>query len=267
MKNPSILFIGAGRMAKAIIAGLHKTSRDQIEKVYVSNRSNPKRLQFLAEKFGVIKVQHWSEAVKDVDVIVLAMPPEQHEAILEQLKDYVKNQFIVTIAAGIGPSFLEARLPSNSAVGWIMPNIAAEVGHSISLYTYGKAVTERHKSQMSLLVNSIGKAQLCTEQDIHNLTAVTGSAPAFLYLFVESLIDMTEKLGVTKETSQKLVTEMVIGSAEMLRAGKSPEDLREQVTTPGGATAEGLNILSSGGFQQLIQEAIVATNKKAKGNN
>ncbi|OAS85291.1 MULTISPECIES: pyrroline-5-carboxylate reductase [Metabacillus] len=267
MKNPSILFIGAGRMAEAIIAGLHKTSRDQIEKVYVSNRSNPKRLQILAAKFGVITVQHWSEAIQDVDVIVLAMPPEQHETILEQLKNYVDNQFIVTIAAGIGPSFLEARLPSNSAVGWIMPNTAAEVGHSISLYTYGKAVTERHKTQMSLLVNSVGKAQLCTEQDIHNLTAVTGSAPAFLYLFVESLIDMTEKLGVTKETSQKLVTEMVIGSAEMLKAGKSPEDLREQVTTPGGATAEGLKILSNGGFQHLIQEAIVATNKKAKGNN
>ncbi|MGM0875298.1 MAG: pyrroline-5-carboxylate reductase [Bacillota bacterium] len=265
MKNPCILFIGAGRMAESIIAGLHKTSRNQLEKVFVSNRSNSNRLQKLEEKYRVIPALHWREVIEEVDVIVLAMPPEEHESILEQLKQYVTNQFIVTIAAGIDPSYLEERLPSNVAVGWIMPNTAAEVGHSISLYTYGKFVTETNKKQMVRIVDSIGHSQLCTEQDIHDLTAVTGSAPAFIYLFVESLIDITEKLGVTKEISQKLVTEMVIGSAEMLRSGKSPEELRAQVTTPGGATAEGLTILNNGGFQQLIQNAIIATNKKAKG--
>jgi pyrroline-5-carboxylate reductase len=88
-----------------------------------------------------------------------------------------------------------------------------------------------------------------------------------MYLFVESLIEITEKFGVSKEISHKLVTDMVIGSAEMLRAGKSPHELREQVTTPGGATAEGLSILTNGGFEKLIQDAVLATNKKAKGTN
>jgi pyrroline-5-carboxylate reductase len=267
MNKSSILFIGAGRMAEAIISGLYKTSQNQIEKVFVSNRSNPVRLQKLEEKYGVMPARHWSETIEEVKVIVLAMPPEEHESILKQVKQFVTNQFIVTIAAGIGPSFLEERLPSNVAVGWIMPNTAAEVGHSISLYTYGKNVTETNKKQMLQLVDSIGKSQLCTEQNIHELTAITGSAPAFIYLFAESLIEITEKLGITKEISQKLVTEMVIGAAEMLKAGKTPEELREQVTTPGGATAEGLTILYNGGFQHLIHEAVIATNKKAKGIN
>jgi pyrroline-5-carboxylate reductase len=264
--NSAILLIGAGRMAEAIISGLHKNNQQTFKKVFVTNRSNPSRLQSLSNMYGVHPVREWSEVIKEVSVVVLAIPPQEHEKILNKLKDVVTDQFIVTIAAGIGPSFLEARLPENQAVGWIMPNTAAELGHSISLYTYGKYVTETNKNQMVELVDSIGTSQLCTEKEIHDLTAVTGSAPAFLYLFVEGLIEITEKYGVSKEVSQKLVTEMVVGSAEMLRAGKNPNELREQVTTPGGATAEGIALLKNGGFEKLLQEAIIATNKKANGS-
>lgn len=264
MENSSILFIGAGRMAEAIIAGIHKISNKKFEKVYASNRSNSDRLQVLADTYGVIPIHDWNEIISKVDIIVLAIPPQEHEIIVKKLNQVMTNQFIITIAAGIGPSVLEEWLPAK-AVGWIMPNTAAEIGHSISLYTFGKFVTESHKNQMLQLVDSIGPSQFCTEKEIHELTAVTGSAPAFMYLFVESLIEMTGKFGVSKQISQKLVTEMVIGSAEMLKAGKSPRELREQVTTPGGATAEGISILMSGGFTELIQKAVVATNKKAKG--
>jgi pyrroline-5-carboxylate reductase len=261
----SILFIGAGRMAEAIMSGLFKKSDEQISHIYVSNRSNPERLNELSIKYKANAVQDIEQIIKTVDVIVLAMPPAEHKDILKRINPYITNQFIVTVAAGIGPAYLEDNLPTNTPVGWIMPNTAATIGHSISLYTYGNFVSEKNKKQMELLVNAIGASQYCTEQQIHDLTAVTGSAPAFVYLFVETLIKFTEKMGVSSEIAEKLVNEMVIGSAEMLKGNLSARELREQVTTPGGATAEGIKVLQNGQFSQLIQQAIIATNKKAKG--
>ncbi|WP_226666622.1 pyrroline-5-carboxylate reductase [Metabacillus litoralis] len=263
--KPSILFVGAGRMAEAIISGLQNKKHDQIKDIFVTNKSNPTRLKELESKYGVIPKNQLIDRITQVDIIVLAMPPKDHEEVLKNIYPYITNQLIITIAAGIGPEHLEKRLPKETAVGWIMPNTAAEVGQSISLYAYGHFITDTHKQQMELIVNSIGASQYCSEEEIHKLTAITGSSPAFLYQFVESLISMTEELGMTKDVAQKLVTEMVIGSAEMLKTGKLPSDLREQVTTPGGATAEGLKVLKMGNFEQLIKNAVIATNKKAKG--
>ncbi|WP_268921769.1 pyrroline-5-carboxylate reductase [Metabacillus schmidteae] len=266
MKN-SILFIGAGRMAEAIIAGLITSSHEQINSIYVSNQKNTERLQELATKYQVQPIDNYDDIIEKVDMIVLAMPPSEHEGVLNKLKHLITSQFVVTVAAGISPSFIERYLPGGTAVGWIMPNTAAMVKHSISLYTYGSSVSEKHHMQMELLVNSIGTSLYCSEEEIHNLTAITGSAPAFLYLFVESLIEQTEQYNVSRETAEKLVKEMVFGSVEMLKGNYSPKELREQVTTPGGATAEGIKILRTGNFVELLQEAVIATNKKAKGEN
>jgi pyrroline-5-carboxylate reductase len=103
-----------------------------------------------------------------------------------------------------------------------------------------------------------------TEQQVHDLTAVTGSAPAFLYSFVEALEKSALSFGITKEQARKLVLEMVIGSAAMLEKHRDPAQLREQVTSPGGATAAGLSILAENHFDDVIHRAIEATNKRAK---
>ncbi len=223
------------------------------------------RLHEMATKYQVLLIEKVEDVIEKVDIIVLAIPPSAHDEVLKKIKPFISRQFIVTLAAGISPSHLENKLPNGTAVGWIMPNTAAMVGHSISLYTYGRFVTETNHKQMKLLVHSIGTSHYCTENEIHDLTAVTGSAPAFFYLFVETLIEQTEKYGVPKEIAEKLVKEMIIGSAEMLKRNMSPQELREQVTTPGGATAVGLKVLKNGQFVQLLQEAVTETNKKAKG--
>ncbi|MGQ4664202.1 pyrroline-5-carboxylate reductase [Metabacillus halosaccharovorans] len=266
MEN-SILFIGAGRMAEAIIAGLKTSSREQINSIYVSNQKSVERLKELVMKYQIQPIETFDDIIDKVDLIVLAIPPSEHEAVLNKLSPYITSQFIVTVAAGISPSFMEKFLPERTAVGWIMPNTAAMVGHSISLYTYGTFASEKNHVQMELLVNSIGTSQYCSEEEIHNLTAITGSAPAFFYLFVEALIDQTKCYNVSRDIAEKLVKEMVNGSVEMLKGEYSPKELREQVTTPGGATAEGINVLRSGNFIDLLQQAVIATNKKAKGEN
>ncbi|MED1559834.1 pyrroline-5-carboxylate reductase [Bacillus paramycoides] len=261
-----ILFIGAGRMAEAIFSGLLKTSKEYIEEIIVSNRSNVEKLTQLQTQYDISITTDWKQHIKSVDTIVLAMPPAAHEQLLKELFPLLTDQFVVTVAAGIGPSYLEERLPQGTPVAWIMPNTAAEIGKSISLYTTGHSVDETHQETLQLLLKGIGTSQSCTEEEVHQLTAVTGSAPAFLYHFAEGLIDATKSYGIDEETAKHLVIQMIAGSAAMLQQNQDPAVLREQVTTPGGSTAEGLKVLYENNFSEVIQQAIEATNKKARGN-
>ncbi|PED06625.1 pyrroline-5-carboxylate reductase [Bacillus pseudomycoides] len=265
-KKHRILFIGAGRMAEAIFAGLLKTSNEHIEEIIVSNRSNIEKLEQLEKKYDISITNNWKQYIKNVDTIVLAMPPAAHEQLLAELSPFLTHQFIVTVAAGIGPSYLEEKLPQGTPVAWIMPNTAATIGKSISLYTMGHFVNEEQQETLQLLLKGIGTAQFCTEEEVHQLTAVTGSAPAFLYHFAEGLIEATKSYGIDEATAKHLVIQMIAGSAAMLEQEQNPAILREQVTTPGGSTAEGLKVLYENNFSKVIYQAIEATNKKARGN-
>ncbi|PAM94503.1 pyrroline-5-carboxylate reductase, partial [Flavobacterium sp. IR1] len=177
--------------------------------------------------------------IDKADSILLACPPSAHDQLLEDLSPRINGQFVITVAAGVDPTFLEARLPNKTPVAWVMPNTAASVGKSMSIYTYGQHVKEAHKEQLRIILNSIGASEQLTEDQFHNLTAVTGSAPAFLYYFTEALQVAAAEYGLSQNQAEKLVQEMVIGSAEMLKTYKDPALLREQVTSPGGATDAG----------------------------
>lgn len=265
LKKQRILFIGAGRMAEAIFAGLLKTSKEYIQEIIVSNQRNEEKLQQLKQTYGVSITKDWKQHITAVDTIVLAIPPATHEQLLAELSPLLTHQFVVTVAAGIGPSYLEEKLPQGTPVAWIMPNTAATIGNSISLYAMGQFVDSEQQETLQLLLKGIGTAQLCTEEEIHRLTAVTGSAPAFLYHFAESLIETTKNYGIDEATAKHLVIQMIAGSAAMLQQEQDPALLREQVTTPGGSTAEGLKVLYEYNFSKIIQQAIEATNKKARG--
>ncbi|HWO98902.1 MAG TPA: pyrroline-5-carboxylate reductase [Bacillus sp. (in: firmicutes)] len=265
MKKQRVLFIGAGRMAEAIVAGLLKTGSSKIEEIIMSNQGDEQRLKRLKQRYGVTTTHNWHFEVANSDVIVLAAPPAAHQELLAELSGFLTGQFVVTIAAGIGPSFLEESLPLHTPVAWIMPNTAAMIGQSISLYAMGSSATDEHKKVLHMLLKGMGESQECTEEEIHRLTAITGSAPAFFYQFAEHLIDAAKGYGVEEKIAADLVVQMLYGSALMLKKEKQPAALRDQVTTPGGATAEGLKVLVENEFGDLVQKAIEATNKKALG--
>ncbi|MGD6815934.1 pyrroline-5-carboxylate reductase [Metabacillus sp. 84] len=263
MKKPVILFIGAGRMAEAMIAGLTAKKSGEISKIIVSNQSNILRLDRLKRQYEAETALNWQEKVQEADVIVLAVPPEEHKDVLPKLKNLISDQLTVTIAAGIGPSKLEKAL-SGTAAAWIMPNTAAQVGQSISLYCTGGtplSVLQRHS--LELLLDAIGDSEECTEEEIGMLTAITGSAPAFIYLFAEVLIEKAVEYGISESKAELLVSSMVSGSSAMLKNTGNPASLREQVTTPGGSTAEGLELLQERGFVSMIKDAVTTVNKKS----
>ncbi|MGG1684787.1 pyrroline-5-carboxylate reductase [Pseudalkalibacillus sp. NRS-1564] len=259
MKKSNILFIGAGRMAEAIFSGLKQSGN--MGTITVTNQSDQKKLDDLRKTYDV-ETGVWQDVISEHDIVILAMPPAAHPAVLKELADRVTNQFIITVAAGIGPSILEASLPGRPTA-WIMPNTAADIGESISLFTCGNHVTEDHREALQVILDAIGESEELSEKQIHDLTAITGSAPAFVYHLAESLEKTAASYGLTADVARKLVVHMIYGSASMLKDGRDAGELRDQVTTPDGATAAGLDVLRKGDFSQLLHEAILAVNDKA----
>ncbi|WP_347338315.1 pyrroline-5-carboxylate reductase [Tumebacillus amylolyticus] len=264
MRKQRILFIGAGRMAEAIFAGVLRTQKDYIEEIVVANRSDLARLHAMRDQYGVSVTTDWRDAVAKADVVLLAMPPQNHRDVLTQLAPYIKGQLVMTVAAGIGIGLLEETLPAGTPVVWIMPNTAAGIGESITLFTCGRHVEDKQRDVLNMVLAGIGEAVECTEQQVHDLTAITGSAPAFLYRMVEELELSAQGYGMAPETARRMVAQMIYGSAAMLKTGADPADLRDSVTTPGGATAAGLRVMDERRFSEMMQGAVEATNARAR---
>ncbi|SFT04598.1 pyrroline-5-carboxylate reductase [Marininema halotolerans] len=264
MKKVNVLFIGAGRMAEAIISGLLKRQREKINQIVVTNRSNRERLEEIEGRYGVTVAQSWQEHVPKADVILLAMPPDYHPEVLTSLAPHIQDQLVATVAGGMGLHRLEKRLPSGTAVAWLMPNTAAHIGESISPYTLNAHVTAEQKVMVEMMVEGIGKGVACSEQEVHDLTAITGSAPAFIYRIAELLEESARDVGMPAEQAHQLVAQMIYGAGKMLIEGEDPAYLRDQVASPGGSTAAGLGVLEKRGLRDIMREAVQATNERAR---
>jgi pyrroline-5-carboxylate reductase len=273
MHTKRILFIGAGRMAQAMISGMIEdmTSslnrgkpRDHVEwNITVSNRANAERLAEVQQRFGVHTTADWQDKAANADVIVLAIPPGEHPNTLAELATIVQNPFIITVAGGIGISPLEKALPAGTPVAWVMPNTAASIGQSMTLFTCGTSTTQAHRDMLGCILQGIGPVQECTEQQIHDLTAITGSAPAFLYRMAQEMNSLAVGFGMSEASARNLVAQMFYGSACMLNSMEDPAILEDEVTSPGGSTAAGIQVLEASNFANLVREAVLATNRRA----
>lgn len=265
MTQVRVLFIGAGRMARAMISGMIR-QRGAIDwEIHVANRSNSVRLAELVETFRVTAVRDWQTTASQADVIVLAMPPDEHQPVLRELAKLVrKDQLVASVAAGIGVSGLQAALPQGTQCAWMMPNTAAGIGESMTLCAIGDSVTEVHRHRLLEILHGLGLSFVCTEQQVHDLTAITGSAPAFAFQFAKALEDSATQFGVDLHDARHLVGQMMLGAAKLILTGQDPLALAAEVTTPGGATAAGLAVLEEAQFTTHLQAAVDATNRKAR---
>ncbi|WP_246367007.1 pyrroline-5-carboxylate reductase [Paraliobacillus salinarum] len=255
-----VVFIGAGRMAQAIIAGLTKQS-DWL--IVVSNNGNVNRLEEMEQKYGVQTTDSWKEEIFDADVIVLAIPPEAHDSVLKELALFIDKQFVITVAAGIGPSDLEKSLPEQTPVAWLMPNTAASKGKSITLCAKGTQMEQVHEDMLEKILSSIGTAEIVSEEQVHTLTPITGSAPAFVYQMANNLVQSAKEAGISEQQARKLVADMIAGAASMLQTEEDPQDLINQVATPGGVTAEGLEVLEQHDFNSMMKQVIKACHDRS----
>ena len=218
--NQSIGFIGGGNMAEAIIGGLRKT--DQDFQIRVTNRANHERIQRLVDKYS-IKATEFQELVENSQVLIIAVKPKDVHVVLKHLKNYsLENKLIISIAAGIPLKVFNKYLPGVAVIR-AMPNTSTAVLHSMTGLVRGETISQEQAEIAEQIFSAIGRILWIPEEKMNALIALSGSGPAYFYLFTESLIQAGVQLGLSEEEAELLARETLIGAGKMLtESEKSP---------------------------------------------
>jgi len=265
MNEIKITFIGGGNMGEAMLSAILKKGLSTPQAISVSD-INEARRQYLGHEYSVAVMSSNRLAVTKGDVVVLAIKPQNLAGVMAELSGQLKStQLVLSIIAGARINTLRLGL-KHSRVVRAMPNMPAQVGEGISVWTATAEVTEQQREWVSSMLGAMGKAiYVDDEKYIDMATAVSGSGPAYFFLMVESLVDAAVRIGLPYDIAQKLVLQTILGSGRVIqRSGKSPAELRRMVTSPGGTTAEALSQLEKGGFHDLVMQAVSAAYDKAK---
>jgi pyrroline-5-carboxylate reductase len=252
-------------MGEAIIAALISKKLCKPANIAVSDISEPRR-QYLKQKYGVAVTADNTEAVKNKDVVVLAVKPQNISEVLAGLKDSLKtDQIILSIAAGVRIATISNGV-GHSKVVRSMPNTPAQIGLGISGWTATKDVTDKQKEMARTILGAMGKEiYFDDENTIDIVTAVSGSGPAYVYLFAEALIQGAVGLGLKPKDAETLVLQTMLGAAQLMnQSDKSPAELRRNVTSKGGTTERALQTFEQSDFAGIVAKAVIAAYQRAK---
>ena len=260
--NPSIGFIGGGNMAEAIIGGLRKTDQDL--EIRVTNRANHERIQRLVDKYR-IKATEFQELVEDSQVLIIAVKPKDVQIVLKHLKNHsLQDKLIISIAAGIPLKVYNKHLPGVAVIR-AMPNTSTAVLHSMTGLVRGETISQEQAETAERIFWAIGRILWIPEEKMNALIALSGSGPAYFYLFTESLIQAGVQLGLSEEEAEMLARETLIGAGKMLtESEKSPAKLREEVTSPNGTTYAALSVFKEDKLVQIVMKAAQACVRRAE---
>ncbi len=253
-------FIGGGNMAEAIIKGLLDVSA---EKVVVSDRSR-ERLDYLRERYGIRTTGDNREILSLSDVVVLAVKPQDMEALVEEIRGAITGEhLIISIAAGIRLSYLAERLDTQRLIR-VMPNTPAFVGEGMSVLSPAEGTGKEDLERAADIFRSVGKVLVLGEEKMDAVTALSGSGPAFFAYFLESMVEAGVRAGLDASDALTLVLQTASGTVKMLAEGRTPAGLKEMVTSPGGTTAEGLYRLDRNALKAAVKEAVEAAARRAE---
>lgn len=251
-------FIGGGNMAEALIKGIIGAKLYKARKIYVSDISK-QRLSYLAKEYKVKTFENNGEAAA-ADVVLLCVKPQNMTETLNSIKDSLgAKTLVISIAAGVKTGKICSVL-GDRAVVRVMPNSPALIAEgAIALFANERGKEELEKAKK--IFSAVGKVTIVDNEDlIDAVTAVSGSGPAYYFLLMEEMIKTAIRLGLDKETAKELVLQTAKGAAllasEAAEKGEEPQQLRNKVTSPGGTTQAALEVLASGKFSALIDDAI-----------
>ncbi|SFI58608.1 pyrroline-5-carboxylate reductase [Thermoflavimicrobium dichotomicum] len=266
MKEKKFTFIGAGSMTEAILAGLLEKNKILRQNITILNKSNKIRLQKLLQTYGLTKPQQIGEAIRHSDVVVIAVKPKDVEDALLKWREYIhEKQLVISVAAGISTSYIESLLQANIAVIRAMPNTSCTVGLSATAICSGKWSTEQDMQLAKEIFSAIGMVVSVKEEMMDAVTGLSGSGPAYFYYMVEALEQAGIRAGLQPDTARQLTLQTILGAAHMLaETGKKPTELRQEVTSPGGTTMAGLEVLSKYQLDQAVIEAVLRAKERSQ---
>jgi pyrroline-5-carboxylate reductase len=260
-----IAFIGGGNMGEAIVASLLGKKLCKPKDISVSELIGARR-DYLREQYDVSVTDNSKEAVSGKDVIVLAVKPQNIGDALAALKGNLKpGQLVLSIAAGVTIKTIKNGLAHDTIIR-SMPNTPAQIGLGITGWTATKETTDEQKAWARTILGAMGKEiYFDNEAALDMVTAVSGSGPAYFYLFAETLIQAAVNLGLDIKDAETLVKQTMLGAAHLVNASEKPvAELRRNVTSKGGTTEQALKVFEESGLAAIVDKAVAAACRRAK---
>jgi pyrroline-5-carboxylate reductase len=258
-------FIGGGIMAEAIIRGILDKGLVETGDIVVSDIST-ERLSYLKERYNVVTTSDNRSAAERAEIVTLAIKPVTLPEVMKGLKGCLQpEQLVLSIVAGATVDKIRQGLDHKKVIR-AMPNMPAQIGEGITMWTATGEVKEDDREKARSILGALGKVVFAQDEKyIDMATAVSGSGPAYVFAIIESLTDAAVHIGLPHDLARELVLQTLSGSSHLAqKSGRHPAELRNQVTSPGGTTAEGLLQLEEGGLRALLARAIIAGYEKSK---
>ena len=263
MLNKKITFIGPGAMAEAIIAGLLRKKLANPGNIIASGPREERGTE-LSRKYAIKTTTDNAAAASEADVVVLSVKPQRLSEVMKGLKGIRPEALILSVIAGASMKKIGTGL-KHKAVVRSMPNTPGQIGEGITVWTSSEAVTEEQQEIARQILGALGDEIFVEEENYLDMaTAISGNGPAYVFLFTEALIDAGVHLGFPRRIAEQLVLQTIKGSASYYeQAARHPATLRNQVTSPGGTSAEALYYLEKAGFRTAISRAIWAAYQRS----
>ena len=263
--NMKIGFIGLGNMGGAIIGGIIKSGLFAASDIYGSDKS-AEMAQTVKDKYQINICKDNIELAKKVDILILAIKPVFAQEVIKEIAKATPEQtLIISIMAGKTIDFIQKCFGSDKAkIIRTMPNTPALVGEGCTAISPNANVSEEETELALKIMRSFGKASIVPERLMDAVCALSGSSPAFVFMFIEALADAAVQCGMPRAQAYMFAGQTVMGSAKLLlETGRHPGDLKDMVSSPGGTTIEGVKVLEEKGFRGAVIDAVVAACEKS----
>ena len=259
--NKLISFIGTGKMATALISSIYKS---KLNYELTASDHNEENLKKLKSKFNVKTTTDNKEAVKNADIVFICVKPQNIDEVLNEIKGGIKNQLIVSIAAGIKINHIESILKKSRVIR-VMPNINCLIGEMAGGFSAGKYATKENIEEVSKLLNVSGIAIQVEENLLDAITSVSGSGPAFFAYFIKSIAEAGIKKGLKKEIAYQLAAKTALGTGKLLLEMKiTPDELISMVASKKGTTEAGLKVLDKYKVKKILEKIVDAAYKRSR---
>ncbi len=260
MKNPKIGFIGGGNMGGAMIENL--AQRLGGERLFVYARSKTAALR---EKCGVNVCESEAAVASTADIMVLATKPASYEGILNLIKDAARGNVVVTLAPSFSLEQASQILGTQAKIARAMPNTPAAIAEGVSALCFNENLSADERAAVREIFENFGAVYELEEAKFAAFTGIAGSLPAYVFMFIEAAADAGVLEGLPRALAYEAVATSVAGSARlMLKSGKHPAVLKDEICSPGGTTIEAVKALENGGFRAAVMDAVGACVKKAR---
>ncbi len=260
-----IAFIGAGNMAEALIRGIVRRKLAAPEEI-IAGEIDPGRREKVQRELGIRVTGDNREAVSRAEIVILAVKPQSLDRVAGEIAGAITpGQLVISILAGISTRKLEDKLGDGARVVRVMPNTPALVGAGVSVICTGRKAGQDALADAGTILGAVGEVRVMGEELIDAVTALSGSGPAYLFLFVEAMARAGERLGLEREEAAKLAAATLAGAGRLLvESGRPAGELRRQVTSPGGTTEAALKVFEERGLEEIVEVAMRAAADRSK---